>query len=69
MKESLFMNAGEVAAACQVSVSKAYGIIRAMNAELSARGFLVIPGKVSRAYFTEKVYGSARAADDMKGIA
>lgn len=28
-----------------------------MNEELSARGFMVIPGKVSRRYFEEKFYG------------
>ncbi len=64
MNESLFMSAREVAVLCEVSDSKGYEIVRTMNEELKARGFLTIPGKVSRAYFNEKVYGSARAADE-----
>ena len=44
-------------AALEVSESKAYGIIKQLNSELSAKGYIVIPGKVSRAYFEEKLYG------------
>lgn len=52
-----FMGAAEVAAACGVSLSKAYGIIRQMNSELKAGGFLTLAGKVPRKYFDRKVYG------------
>ena len=51
------LNVRDVMAALEVSESKAYGIIKQLNSELSARGYIVIPGKVSRAYFEEKVYG------------
>ena len=51
------LNVRDVMAALEVSVSKAYGIIKQLNSELSAKGYIVIPGKVSRAYFEEKLYG------------
>ena len=41
----------------EVSESKAYGIIRQMNDELKAKGFITIPGKVSTVFFEEKIYG------------
>lgn len=36
--------------------SKAYKIIRELNEELEQRGYIVVPGKVSKRYFYEKVY-------------
>ena len=51
------MNVRDVMAVLEVSESKAYGIIRQMNDELKAKGFITIPGKVSTAFFEEKVYG------------
>lgn len=51
------LNVKDVMAALEVSESKAYGIIKQLNSELSAKGYIVIPGKVSRAYFEEKLYG------------
>lgn len=51
------LNVRDVMEALEVSESKAYGIIKQLNSELSAKGYIVIPGKVSRAYFEEKLYG------------
>lgn len=51
------MNVRDVMAALEVSESKAYGILRQMNDELKAKGFITIPGKVPTAFFEEKVYG------------
>ena len=51
------LNVRDVMATLEVSESKAYGIIKQLNSELSAKGYIVIPGKVSRAYFEEKLYG------------
>ena len=51
------LNVRDVMATLEVSESKAYGIIKKLNSELSAKGYIVIPGKVSRAYFEEKLYG------------
>lgn len=40
-----------------VSIPKAYKIIRSLNDELVAQGYLVVAGRVSRTYFEEKIYG------------
>lgn len=40
-----------------VSESKAYQYIRQMNEELQSKGFLVIRGKVPRAYVEERFFG------------
>ena len=42
---------------CQISESKAYAIIKQLNDELKAKGFLTFRGRVSKAYFMEKMYG------------
>lgn len=51
------MNVRDVMEILEVSESKAYGILRQMNDELKAKGFITIPGKVPTAFFEEKVYG------------
>lgn len=40
-----------------VSKSKAYKIIKELNAELKENGYIVTPGKISRKYLEEKCYG------------
>lgn len=55
--ESLYLTAAEVAYHLGVSKPKAYQIIKQLNDELKKNGFIVIPGRVSRAYFKEKWYG------------
>lgn len=57
MQNKLLLNAEEVSQILCVSKAHAYKIIQRMNEELSAKGFMVIPGKVSRRYFEEKFYG------------
>jgi len=39
-----------------VSESKAYSVIRELNSELKSKGFIIVPGKVSRRFFFEKCY-------------
>lgn len=51
-----YMTAKDVADELGVSMTKAYQIIRNLNAELQAKGYLVISGKTSRAYFKQKWY-------------
>jgi sugar-specific transcriptional regulator TrmB len=59
MEQSVFMTAGEVSAVLGVSKSKAYGIIRKLNEELDAKGFITVAGRVSRKFFEERFYGLA----------
>lgn len=56
--EKQYITAKEISGMLGVSNSKAYAIIRELNAELKERGYLTIPGKVSRAFYNEKWYGA-----------
>ena len=40
------------------SSSYAYKLIRKLNAEREADGFVTIKGRVSRQYFDERIYGT-----------
>ena len=60
LKNVLFVTAGEVAQDLGVSKPFAYKLIRQMNEELEAEGFITIAGRVSRKYYEEKFYGGAR---------
>ncbi len=53
----LFIKADEIAAELGISKPYAYKLIRKLNEELSAKGFITISGRVSRKYFEEKIYG------------
>jgi predicted transcriptional regulator len=58
MEKRSFMRVDEVAAELGVSKSYAYKIVQRLNAELKAKGYLTISGRVSRQYFMEKAcYG------------
>ena len=59
MEQGMFITAQEVAVMLGVSKSKAYAVVRELNKELSARGFITVAGKVSRKFFEEKFYGVA----------
>lgn len=52
-----FITVAEIENVLDVSESKAYRIVRTLNVELKQKGFMVIPGRVSRQYFNERFYG------------
>lgn len=54
---TLYFTAKEVAVMLGVSRGKAYGIIKELNCDLEKEGYLVVAGKVPRAYFASKYYG------------
>lgn len=59
--ENRFIRADEVAQELGVSKSYAYKVVQKLNAELKAKGYLTIAGRVSRQYFLEKVcYGAGK---------
>lgn len=60
MENKRFLNVNDVATFMGISVPMAYKIIRRLNDELSAQGFITVAGKVSRCYFEQKVYGSVQ---------
>ena len=57
LSKELFVRAEEVAGALGISKPYAYKLVRELNEELKQKGFLTIPGRVSRRYFEEKFYG------------
>ena len=64
MKRTQFITAEEVAAAMGVSRSKAYQIVRTLNRELRAMGFITIAGKCPVQYFEKRCYGMQVDADN-----
>ena len=56
------MRVEEVATELDVSVSYAYKIIKQLNNELKAKGFVTISGRVNRQYFNERLYGVGTSA-------
>lgn len=57
LNNTLFVTAGEIAEELGISKPFAYKLVRQMNEELEAKGFLTIAGRVSRKYYEEKFYG------------
>ena len=55
--KELFVRAEEVSRELGISKPYAYKLVREMNEELKQKGFITIPGRVSRRYFEEKFYG------------
>ena len=52
-----FVGAAEVAEILGISKSSAYRIIGKLNKELEAKGYIVISGRVSEQYLSERFYG------------
>ena len=55
MTEKSFMTVEEVAAELRVSKSKAYQIVRELNAEMQKQGYLTVAGRVNVTFFHKKV--------------
>ena len=58
--ENKFIRADEVAQELDVSKPRAYKLIRQLNDELKAEGYITIAGRVNRQYFNERLYGADR---------
>lgn len=54
--ENKFLGAEEVAKTLGVSTVTGYRIIKKLNDELKAQGYITVAGKISKRYFYEKVY-------------
>lgn len=52
--DAIFYNRDDIADILGYGRAKAYRIIRELNAELEAQGYLIRPGKISRKYFDER---------------
>ena len=58
--ENRFIRADDVAQELNVSKPYAYKLIRKLNEELKAKGFITIAGRVNRQYFYERLYGARK---------
>lgn len=67
MADSLFIRADEVAQVLGISRAEAYRIIKRLNGELAAKGYIVINGRVNRKYLEEQIYGF-KTEDQQGGI-
>lgn len=61
MNEKNFLTAADVSEYMGVSVPMAYKIIRKLNDELRAQGYLTVSGRINRRYFEIKVNGFTQA--------
>lgn len=61
MEEKKFIRVEEVAKELDVSESYAYKIMRRLNKELEAKGYITVAGRVNRQYFNERLYGEERS--------
>lgn len=52
-----FITADEVAKVMGIGRSKAYQLVRQMNAELKSKGFITVAGKCPVEFFKSKFYG------------
>lgn len=66
--ENKFMRVDEVARELGISESYAYKVIRSLNNELKAKGFLTISGRVNRQYFNERLYGARKEEFSNAGV-
>lgn len=57
MNNKKFLKAEDISEMLGVSRSKAYQIIKDLNAELENKGYITVRGKISAKYFYERCYG------------
>ena len=55
--EKVYYSANDIVEMLDISKASAYKIIRQLNDELQASGYIILQGKVPRAYFNQKWYG------------
>ncbi|MDF9824499.1 hypothetical protein M2475_000850 [Breznakia sp. PF5-3] len=58
MTKHVFMNDDKVSQYLNISKPFAYKIIKQLNKELEARGYIVIAGKINKKFFEERMYGT-----------
>ena len=58
--ENKFIRADDVARELSVSKPYAYKLIRRLNDELEAQGFITIAGRGNRQYFHQRLYGEGK---------
>lgn len=67
-EKAVLLGVTEVMDALGCSKGKAYEVIRSLNTELEAKGFITFTGKVSEKYFHERVYGLQEGCEEIAGV-
>ena len=57
MNQKLYLTANDVSEYMGISIPTAYKIIRKLNDELKAQGYITVSGKMNRRYFELKAFG------------
>ena len=70
VENQIFISVKEICKTLSVSELKAYSIVRDLNKELSDKGYMILPGRVSRRYFEKRFYGvnQAEKEETLAGI-
>lgn len=53
----MFYTAQDIMEMLDIGRSKAYELIKTLNAELNEEGYITVAGKVSKKYFDQRFYG------------
>lgn len=61
VRREAMVYADEVAATLGVAKETAYKIIKGLNEDLKAKGYVTVSGRLPRRYWEEKFYGGAKA--------
>lgn len=62
MRKDYMMTVYDVMEELGVQRSKAYSVLRELNAELTKEGYVAVRGKIPRPYWEKKFYGCTRKA-------
>lgn len=57
MMDTLYYTAQDVQGMFGISRAQAYKIIKNLNVELAAKGYIVVAGKIPKKFLAEKYYG------------
>jgi len=63
MSNELFIKVDDVAQELGISKSCAYKIVHKLNGELKQKNYITVAGRVSRQYFSERVYGMEQSKE------
>ncbi len=68
MGTQVFLSVKEVSKILGMSIPYSYKVVAKLNEQLEQEGYMVIPGKISKAYFQEKFYGLAEQEEENASI-
>lgn len=64
--KKIYYSAKDISEMLDISLASSYKIIRQMNEELKNKGYIIIQGKVPKAFFDEKWYGLSSMTEIVK---